>query len=277
MQDIVMTDPLPINTELVRLAPIGHVIQLLKEAESRLQSIHFQPRDSTLVGVRSEQLEALDVVVARKPAQQTRLDTNNLSEETEAERDAAKVLVRRLTPLLAQLNDKSLSTEQLCQSLSEEFNPSRARATFVALAGSSEPLSDGTEIIYQGTNAQSKKSVQVAGSNVHRVIAIVCSFDWAARRADVRLAALPESSPIFTAKDVGVRMINVSVHDDLSCWLATQAMAFGEPIAMNLVVNASLDARGIGYCAKLVDFPDAEKTSDKFRTMFAERMSSLFD
>ena len=131
----------------------------------------------------------------------------------------------------------------------------------------------------QGSNMVSapKKSIQLAGAKVHRIIANVCSFEWAARRADVRLTALPEPSPIFTAKDLGVRLINVSMHDDLSCWLSTQAMAFGEPIAMNLVINANLDARGIIYNAKLVDFPDADKTSEKFRIMFAQRISSLFD
>lgn len=276
LQDIIMTDPLPITSELIRLVPVGHAIQLLREAESRLQILHVQHRDVTLIGVRLEQLEAIDVVVARKPSRQARLDTNNLGEETEVERDAAKVLARRLSPLLAQLNNKSLSTEQLCKALSEELDPARARATFVALAGITEPLSDGTEIIYQGTSMQSKKSVQVAGTNVHRLSVIVCSFGET-RRANVRLAALPDSSPVFNAKDVGVRMIDVSVHDDVSCWLATQAMSFGEPIAMNLVINASLDARGTSYNAKLVDIPDAGKLRDKFRKMFAERISSLFD
>jgi hypothetical protein len=277
LQNIIMTEPLSTDAELVRIVPVGHAIHLLKEAETRLKSLHVQPRDVTIVGVRTEQLEAIDVVVARKSSRQARLDTDGLGEETEIERDAAKVLARRLSPMLAQLNNKSLSTEQLCKALSEEIDPSRARAAFVALAGSTEPISDGTEIIYQGSNTLPKKSVQVAGAKVHRIIANVCSFEWAARRADVRLTALPEPSPIFTAKDLGVRMINVSMHDDLSCWLSTQAMAFGEPIAMNLVINANLDARGIFYNAKLVDFPDAEKTSEKFRTMFAERMSSLFD
>ncbi len=277
LQGFIMTNPMPIKTDLVRLVPVGHVIHLLKETETRLQGLHAQPRDATLVGVRSDQLELVEVVVARKPSRQARLDIDDLGDETELERDAAKVLARRLSPLLAQLNDKTLSTEQLCTSLAKEVDPSHARATFVALAGSPEPISDGTEIIYQGTSAPSRRSVQVDGAQVHRVIALVCGVEWGARRADVKLISTPEPSPIFTAKDLGLRMISVSMQDDLSCWLSTQAMSFGEPLEMKLVLNAHLDARGISFSAKLIEFPDAGKVTEKFRMMFTDRMASLFD
>ena len=276
-QDILMTDPVSINADLIRLVPVGHAIQLLKEAESRLRGLHIQPRDVTIVGVRTEQLEALDVVVARKSSRQARLDTNGLAEETEAERDVAKVLARRLSPLVTKLKEGSLTTEQLCSSLTTEVDPSRARAAFVALAGSTEPVSDGTEIVFPGTGAPTRKSVQVAGAQVHRTVVIVCMFDWGSRRAQVRLTAFPEASPIFNAKDLGVRMMEVSMHEDLSCWLATQAMSFEEPIALDVVINASLDARGTTYSAKLVNIPDAKNLSAKFRACFTERMSSLFD
>lgn len=128
MQNIIMTESLSTDAELVRIVPVGHAIHLLKEAESRLKSLHVQPRDVTIVGVRTEQLEAIDVVVARKSSRQARLDTDGLGEETEIERDAAKVLARRLSPMLAQLNNKSLSTESNCARLSQK------RAIHLALA-----------------------------------------------------------------------------------------------------------------------------------------------
>lgn len=176
MQNIIMTESLSTDAELVRIVPVGHAIHLLKGSGESPEKPSCSATRRYDCGVRTGRLEAIDVVVARKSSRQARLDTDGLGEETEIERDAAKVLARRLSPMLAQLNNKSLSTEQLCKALSEESDPSRARAAFVALAGSTEPISDGTEIIYQGSNSLPKKSIQLAGAKVHRIIANVCSF-----------------------------------------------------------------------------------------------------
>ena len=193
-----------------RLLPIPHLVQLLKDAERKLQGVHAHPRDLTIVGVRTEDAEALTVFVARKAGRQRRLD-GDLAEETEAEREAAKTLLQRIAPLIECFQARQLSTEQLCSALSAEVDPARARAAFVSLASGTDPISDGAEIIHPGTSDQPRKSVQLQGTEVHRVVGPVVSVDQATRSCRLRLASLPEPSSIFTQKDIGVRVIDVAL------------------------------------------------------------------
>lgn len=275
MSDIIKMEKLPTN-EVLRVVPVPQAIQLLKEVELRLQKLHAQKRDVTIVGIRAEQLEDIEVVVARKQSRQARLDAADLSEEAEIERDLATVMARKLTPLVDRLNNKKLSTEQLFQFLGEQPDPSRARGMFVALANSTTPITNGQEIVYQGVRTQTGKMVRLAGSAVHRVVGIVSRFDRASRRAEFILSELPTDACIFSVRDVDTRTINVLVHDDASIWLLTQFMAFIEPIALNLIIGASLDARGTTFDAKLVGIPDVEKARQQLQSLFTAHMAQMF-
>ena len=103
-----------------RLLPVQHLIQLLKDADRKLQGVHAHPRDLTIVGVRTEDAEALTLLVARKASRQRRLD-EDLADETQAEREAAKAMVHRISPLVNLLQEKRLSTEQLCTALLQKL------------------------------------------------------------------------------------------------------------------------------------------------------------
>ena len=259
-----------------RLLPVQHLIQLLKDADRKLQGVHAHPRDLTIVGVRTEDAEALTLLVARKASRQRRLD-EDLADETQAEREAAKAMVHRISPLVNLLQEKRLSTEQLCTALSAEADPARARAAFVSLAGSADPITDGAEIIYSGTNDQPKRSVQVHGDQVHRVVGQVCSVDQGTRSCRVRLASLPEPSPIFTEKDIGVRVFEISLDDDVGWLLASLAASLNQPLEMKLIFNAKFAPRGgVAFSARLVEFPDARNASKRLEKAFAESISSLF-
>ena len=238
--------------------------------------MHAHPRDLTIVGVRTEDAEALTVFVARKAGRQRRLD-GDLAEETEAEREAAKALVHRISPLIDRLQERRLSTEQLCAALSAEADPARARAAFVSLASGADPISDGAEMIHAGTNDQPRRSIQVHGAEVHRVVGRVVSVDQGTRSCRVRLASLPESSSIFTEKDAGVRVFDVALVDDVGWLLASLAASLGESLEMKLTINAKFDIRGgVTFSATLVGFSDVKKASKRLEAALAESMASLF-
>ena len=259
-----------------RLLPIPHLVQLLKDAERKLQGVHAHPRDLTIVGVRTEDAEALTVFVARKAGRQRRLD-GDLAEETEAEREAAKTLLQRIAPLIECFQARQLSTEQLCSALSAEVDPARARAAFVSLASGTDPISDGAEIIHPGTSDQPRKSVQLQGTEVHRVVGPVVSVDQATRSCRLRLASLPEPSSIFTQKDIGVRVIDVALVDDVGWLLASLAASLCESLDMNLTVNAKFDTRGyVAFSATLVGISDEKKASQRLEAVLAASMASLF-
>ena len=259
-----------------RLLPVQHLIQLLKDADRKLQGLHAHPRDLTIVGVRTEDAQALTLFVARKAGRQRRLD-GDLAEETEAEREAAKALVHRISPLIDRLQERRLSTEQLCAALSAEADPARARAAFVSLASGADPISDGAEMIHAGTNDQPRRSIQVHGAEVHRVVGRVVSVDQGTRSCRVRLASLPEPSSIFTEKDAGVRVFDVALVDDVGWLLTSLAASLSESLEMKLTINAKFDIRGgVTFSATLVGFSDVKKASKRLEAALAESMASLF-
>ena len=259
-----------------RLLPVQHLIQLLNDAERKLQAVHAHPRDLTIVGVRTEDAEALTVFVARKAGRQRRLD-GDLAEETETEREAAKALVHRIAPLIDRFQARQLTTEQLCSALSAEADPARARAAFASLASGSDPISDGAAIIHAGTSDQPRRSVQVQGTDVHRVIGRVVSVDQATRSCRLRIASLPEPSSIFTEKDAGVKVFDVALVDDVGWLLASLAASLCESLDMNLTVNAKFDTRGyVAFSATLVGISDEKKASQRLEAVLAASMASLF-
>jgi len=170
-----------------------------------------------------------------------------------------------------------LSTEQLCTALSTEADPARARAAFVSLASAADPISDGAQIVHDGASDQPRRSVQVQGAEVHRVVGRVVSVDQGTRSCRVRLTSLPEPSSVFTDKDVGIRVFDVALVDDVGWLLASLAASLIETLEMKLTINAKFDIRGgVNFSATLVGIPDAKKAIKRLEAALAESMASLF-
>ena len=93
----------------------------------------------------------------------------------------------------------------------------------------------------------------------------------------MRLASLPEPSSIFTQKDIGVRVIDVALVDDVGWLLASLAASLCESLDMNLTVNAKFDTRGyVAFSATLVGISDEKKASERLEAVLAASMASLF-
>ncbi len=276
-QDVLAQRQLGVQSDASSVFAVQNLIHLLKDAERRLQALNLHPLDSTVIGVRTQDIEDLTVYIARKATKQRRLD-DDLAAEVSIELESAKAMVSRLSPLVNKWIKRELRVEQLCQSLSKEPDPVRARAAFVALSNGNDPICSGAEIIHQGTNDQPRSAIQLQGDDVHRVIVRVTSVDKLRRACRVRLGSLPEPSSIFTSKDLDVRVIDVSIDDDDLSWLLVSlAAAVNQTLDMKLAINAKLDAKGgIAFSGRLIGVPDAKKACQRLEAALAASMASLF-
>jgi hypothetical protein len=113
------------------ITPIDNVIRALEASRKDLLRQEIHPTVNTFIGVPTEQLELIDIVVARMEGRQKSLLTDDLSQLALEERDQYDKLVQSLEPLLAHFKDKDPSAEVVVKLLSETGQPDHARRILV--------------------------------------------------------------------------------------------------------------------------------------------------
>lgn len=119
------------TSPLEPITSIDNVIRALEASKKDLLRQEIHPAVNTFIGVPTEQLELIDIVVARMEGRQKSLLTDDLSQLALEDRDRYDKLVQSMEPLLAHIKDKDPSAEVVVKLLSETGQPDHARRILV--------------------------------------------------------------------------------------------------------------------------------------------------
>lgn len=259
-----------------KIIPLAEVFQVLNRTKSTLQRMHLQPGELTVVGIDSEQVSEIELLVARRPGIQQRLDATDLREETQAEREAANAILERMRPLANALTSGKATSEEVCRKLFKEGHPLKARAMLHALATSSSYVSEGSKLLQTPTLEATSTKLHAKGNALHGIKAMVSSVDRPNRTAELKLTGVTTASPLFTPLDFNVRTVNLHPTDEKCIWLLTNAMLYGLEVKLSVLIDVTIEARRLSYSASLQKVEDEALLKMEFRSRFAAEMGDLY-
>lgn len=274
--EIIMTKELEIP-DSVLITPIRHALQILKETSQNLERIHHHPTDNTIVGIQTSVLETIQVVVARTLGRQGRVDSDNVAEAAAIELDLAKQVTATLTPLAKKFLKKNLRSEDLVLPLQEHANPSLARRAFLSLAQTRSAILANCEILAVANAEPPVGKIFVSGMTAQKIRGAISELSPGSQSMKLMLTDYELQSPLFIQKDIGTRVIELSVPDAANRWLIAQYLSYCWEIDLIATIDVAVDSKALYYSGTLISVIDAASATTKLRDAFLFHTKDLFD
>ncbi len=272
--DIYMTKTLSISNP-PKLVPIAMCIELLKRAEQSLKLLKTHPSDATLIGIPAVQFEGLEVSMARTERKQKDLIEDDLIAQAEAEADATRSALLRLSPVVNKARNNDLSAEELLTALHAEPDQKIARERFLSQRAEPLTLRDETEVLARASSSPLPKSYR-AGS-AYQLKGRVTSADFTSFAVCFVLldGALPDS--LFTAKDSGQRTVLVQSNDFEDLKLMSLCMTYSVDVVLELALLVNIGGAGLAYSGTAIRVMDQVIVKAAIEKAMYEEGSGLFD
>lgn len=238
--------------------------------------MHLQPGELTVVGIDSERVADLELLVARRPGAQHRLDAADLREETQSERDVADAILDRMRPWANALSSGKATAESVCGALIEEEHPLKARTMLHALATNSSYISAGSKLLQAPAAETNTTKLHAKGQALHGIKAMVSSVDRPNRTAELKLTGVTTALSLFTTQDFNIRTISLHLTDEKSIWLLTNAVLYGLEVKLSVLIDVTIEARRLSYSASLQKVADETLLKREFQKRFAAEMGDLY-
>lgn len=277
IDDTQLLQELSLSCDMTRhITPISTAIQLLLDTEKTLQSYNSHPPDQSVVGVPTDDLARLQLVVARTPSRQPSVLESSFQDEAAREVQTTRELVNRFTPVSRSITEGAASAETVMETLHAEADPSRARRVLWAqVKGQATVISDG-QILAKGTPEPSSGSVSVPGQDVHQIQVDILRSDRERSSFKVKLLKTLSATTLFKPADCGTQVLLLDVPDRADFFLIGQSMALGWPVAISVSVDVVLSARGVEYRATLLVIPKSAELAKRLSSAVAAHTLELF-
>lgn len=277
IDDTQLLQELSLPCDMTRhITPISTAVQLLLDSEKALQSYSSHPPDQSLVGVPTDDLARLQLVLARTPSRQPSVLEESFQEEAAREAQMTREIVSRITTVSQAITEGAVSAETVMETLHAEADPSKARRVLWAqVKGQATVISDG-QILAKGSAEPSPGSVSVPGQDVHQIQVDILRSDRERSSFKVKLLKCLSSTTLFKPADCGTQVLQLDVPDRAAFFLMGQSMALGWPVAISVSVDVVLSARGVEYRATLLAIPKSAELAQRLSSAVAAHTLELF-
>ena len=273
-KEILMTQSIELSTR-ASLISLQHLIDLLLNAMRIIEGCKTHPGGATLIGLRADQVQSLEIVLARTETRQKSLLDGNIVASAEAETAARRGALARLKPIVSKAKNAALSAEELLTVLNAEQDPKVARARFLSQRGGPVTVRDEHEILASPDFRPLPKKYSAEHS--YTLTVMVTSVDMTTADASFILVDKLLPIPLFTDADVGIRKIITYIADsgDLRC--LNLCMAYGVSVPVELAISVNIGGAGLGYTATLIRLANRSSTINALKETMETENQSLFD
>lgn len=274
-EHILMTEQVSKPTD-VKITPMAEVIDMLLENERSMRSTHHHPVDQTVIGIESEALSKIQVVLARTQGRQRRIDASTIREEAEQETAVTRKLAKTLKPLAQDITKNKASSEQVMKTLLDQEDPNKARKLLFTQVKAPTTLLVDNEVLLQAREDVQTGSIVVPGQAVHQIKVDMMTSARESTSLTARLMELESASPLFKASDCGIQLIHIDVLDKTSFFLLNQCMSLGWPASITVSIDISLNARGVTYRASLLSIQKKSELATQLAQAVQTRTLDMF-
>ena len=272
VKDILMTQPV-MDASRSTLVHFAHVIEHLRKCARALKGCNIHPGDTTLIGMTADQVQSLELVLARTNRKQRDFLEGDLAATAEAEKIAWQSEQARLKPYVTKAKSGNLYAEEFMTAINAGPDPRITRERFLSLEGKPFTVRDEQQI-FLSPNAQPLPK-QYAAKDPYTLTVQVENTDMPSFVARFLLVDKFLPSPIFSRTDPGNRCVTALVPDaeDLLC--IGLCMLMGVHVSVELAITVGIGHAGLAYTATLIRLTDPKKTNALLTQTMAARAQTL--
>lgn len=272
-KEILMTQAV-IDTSRATLVPLQCVIEFLREGARVLEGCKTHPSETTIIGLTSDQVQALELVLARTNRKQRDFIEGDLATAAEAESSSRRSALTRLAPFINKAKNDLLSAEELMSALNAEADPRIARERFLSLEGNSVTVRDDREILLLPNSKPLPK--KYAAQDLYSLNVRVENTDVTSSEARLLLIDSYLPSPLFSRTDVGLRSVTTRIPDADDLRRIGLCMTFGVPVSLELAITVGVGHSGLAYSATLIRLTNSEAIGNQLKKAMTAQSLNLF-
>lgn len=261
------------DTSHSTLVPLSRVIEHLREAERVLAGCKTHPGETTLIGLPADQVQSLELVLARTNRKQRDLVEGDLVVAAEAETLASRSELARLKPLVGKAKSGNLSAEELMAVLNAGADPRVTRERFLSLEGKPVTVRDEQQVLLS-PNAQPLPK-QYAAQQSYTLNVRVENTDMPSFEARLLLVDKFLPSALFSQTDSGNRCVTTRVPDTENLLCIGLCMLLGVHVSVELAMTIGIGHAGLSYSATLIRLTDAKATNALLTQAMKARAQTL--
>ena len=272
-KEIIMSQTVSTDTTAAIYSLDAH-IQSLQEAGRALRRLGGHPSASTLIGIRSEAIQNLEVVSVRLEKKQR--DCFNPPLETAAKNEAeiAQQMLKRMEPLATLARNKELTAEALVEAIYKEPDPALARLQFMAHGKNLATVFDDNRVLMVPTTTA--LPTHYNATKPYRLRIKVSEFNAQARTATFALIEALGEQPFFRDHEHN-RHISATIQDKHDRILVGLCASFGIKASVSMALNLDLGKKGFQFGGTLISFVDEAELNRDIRHAMMEQTMELFE
>lgn len=256
------------------LVPLQYVIDSLREGARALEGCKTHPGETTIIGLASDQVQSLELVLARTNRKQRDFMEDDLASVAEAESSARRLALARLEPIVKKARDELLSAEELMTALNAESDPKIARERFLSHEGGPVTVRDYNEILLSPFPKPLPKNYAAQCS--YSLNVLVEHTDVTSPETRLLLIDRSLPKPLFSCSDVGQRSVITRIPDADDLRRIGLCMTFGVPLSVELAITIKTGHSGLVYSANLIRLTDAETVDNLLKKAMSAQGLNLF-
>lgn len=266
------TPIMPIESSLI--TPLPEAFELLKKTAQSLTQLSPHSNQTTLVGVPTDELEKLHVVLALSEQKQRNLENDSLEERARIDKQDALARMTRLQVIARQAATGKVDAESVMQVIRAEPDQALAIRNMLHLLRRKHDLSIG-DVDVISADPSSSANADFSARKTYVVTMSTNSINTSKHEVSCKLLGGENLEPIFQVSDLDDRLLHFQVTSH-QMKIFNWSMLFELEIKAQISINVGLSGKGLTYKCSLVTFLDKEAFQRNVENAVSQQMSRLF-
>lgn len=256
------------------VVPIGIALDRIKTAGQELSRANPHPRGHSVVGIRSDALEHLTVVIARTQERQRSLEEKDLPTTAQDEIRQTVDNYARFSELSAKIRNARATAEEVFGVLRSETDSGRSRMALLQKATKRQTVRVGNEEIVSQDDVASNVEIELPAADRYRLQMTVQSVNTDTGDVNCKLIGGENLDRLFFDADVERRVLHFRVVDE-ALFLLSLAASVGAVVDAAVAIRMLITPKGFSYRCTLIGFHDAKALASDLHKAVGNRYARL--
>lgn len=272
-KEFLMSQPVPTGATVAIYSLDAH-IQSLQESGRALRRLSGHPSANTLIGIRSDAIQNLEVVIVRLEKKQRDCFDPTLDTTARLEAELALETLERMKPLATIARNNELSAEALIEAIFREPDPSVARQQFLAQGKNLAAVYDEDRVLLTPSTHELPKRYNATQKYTFKVK--VSQFNPDSGTATFVLINAVGEQPFFREHEHD-HHFKVNIPDHRDRMLVGLCASFGISAEINVALSVDIGKKGFQFAGTVISFFNETDLNRDIRSAMMAQTIELFE
>ena len=259
------------------LIPISDAIKMLEKAGRQIISLSQHPADASIVAIEHHQFKHLEVVLARAPSKQTRIDSVDMKHAEKIEVQETDRVLKKMAPIANKIIQKKITAEQVMSAIHDDAQPIYAKKALKTLVTSGNVFVSDKQSTMNISETQGDTSFKAKGDSIHEIVIDITQINLAERKIDAALLRAVSTDSYFQVEQMSHPVIHLKVPDAADMFFLLQAASLNWPIQVRIQADIQFQQNKMIYNGVLVDIPNQEDLLQSLQAAATQKQRELFE